>query len=90
MHPQLDISDAGSPSSLETNKCLSNYTSGFSKKLGLPDYGSVGASCGVMIELDSSLLQSDLEAFQKHARQALNLMVRGCVHHASVDVTDAS
>ena len=43
---------------------------GFSKKLGLPDYSSVGATCGVEIELDGSLLQNDLEAFQRHARHA--------------------
>ena len=43
---------------------------GFSKKLGLPDYSSLGATCDVQIELDGSLLQNDLETFQKHARQA--------------------
>ena len=43
---------------------------GFSKKLGLPDYGSMGATCGVELELDGSLLQSDLETFQKQVRHA--------------------
>ena len=43
---------------------------GLSKKLGLPDYGSLGASCNVEIELEASLLQTDPEAFQRHARNA--------------------
>ena len=43
---------------------------GLSKKLGLPDYGSLGASCNVDIELDASLLQTDPEAFQRHAKNA--------------------
>lgn len=43
---------------------------GLSKKLGLPEYGSLGASCNVDIELDAALLQTDPEAFQRHARNA--------------------
>lgn len=43
---------------------------GLSKKLGLPDYGSLGASCNVDIEPDAALLQTDPEAFQRHARNA--------------------
>ena len=43
---------------------------GLSKKIGLPDYGSLGASCHVQVELDSQLLQHDLESFHKHVRQA--------------------
>jgi hypothetical protein len=39
---------------------------GVSRKVGLPDYGSVGASCNVEVELDSALLERDLNEF--HAR----------------------
>ena len=39
---------------------------GVSRKVGLPDYGSVGASCNLELELDAGLLERDLDAF--HAR----------------------
>lgn len=43
---------------------------GLSKKHGLPDFGSVGASCNVTVELEGSILHQDLEAFQRHVRNA--------------------
>lgn len=43
---------------------------GLSRKVGLPDYGSLGASCQVELELDNSLLQTDLDSFQRHVRDA--------------------
>jgi hypothetical protein len=43
---------------------------GVSRKVGLPDYGSVGASCNLELELDSGLLERDLEAFQTQIRGA--------------------
>ena len=41
---------------------------GLSKKIGLPDYGSVGATCAVELEVESTLLQGDIEAFHRHVR----------------------
>jgi hypothetical protein len=43
---------------------------GVSRKVGLPDYGSVGATCNVEVELDGSLLKGDLEAFHAQVRHA--------------------
>ncbi len=43
---------------------------GLSKKVGLPDYGSLGASCHVEVELDGALLQTDVEKFQQQVRRA--------------------
>ena len=43
---------------------------GLSKKIGLPDYGSLGASCHVEVELDGTLIQQDLDTFQRHVRNA--------------------
>src|SRR3954465_10062681 len=41
-----------------------------SKKVGQPDYGSIGAACGIELDLSESLLFDDLEAFQSRVRDA--------------------
>jgi hypothetical protein len=43
---------------------------GVSRKVGLPDYGSVGASCNIELELESGLLDGDLKAFNARVRRA--------------------
>src|SRR5437588_5215704 len=43
---------------------------GLSKKVGLPDYGSLGVSCSVQVELDATLLLNDADGFQHKVRQA--------------------
>jgi hypothetical protein len=42
---------------------------GLSKKVGLPDYGSLGASCHVELELSPNLLD-DLEGFHQQVQRA--------------------
>ena len=42
---------------------------GVSKKLGLPEYSSVGATCNLEVELDGGLLD-DLEGFHHRVRDA--------------------
>ena len=43
---------------------------GVSRKVGLPDYGSVGASCNLEMELDAGLLEKDLDGFHDRIRGA--------------------
>ena len=43
---------------------------GVSRKVGLPDYGSVGASCHLELEVDAGLLERDLDAFHARVRDA--------------------
>jgi hypothetical protein len=43
---------------------------GVSRKIGLPEYSSAGASCNLELELDARLLESDLEAFHEQVRSA--------------------
>lgn len=42
---------------------------GITRKIGLPDYGSAGASCNLEVELDTSLFQ-DLEGLHQVVRRA--------------------
>ena len=41
---------------------------GVSKKVGLPDYGSAGATCNIEMELDTHLLENDLAGFHQQVR----------------------
>ena len=43
---------------------------GISKKIGLPDYGSLGTTCNVEVEVDGRLIFDDLDAFHQKVRQA--------------------
>jgi hypothetical protein len=43
---------------------------GVSRKVGLPDYGSVGASCNLELELDANLIERDLDGFHAQVRGA--------------------
>ena len=45
---------------------------GFQKKIGLPDYGSVGANCQVDFEVDPSLLDCNLDGFHEKAQRAFS------------------
>ena len=43
---------------------------GVSRKIGLPAFGSVGASCSLELELPHDLLERDLEGFHGRVRGA--------------------
>lgn len=43
---------------------------GLQQKVGLPDYGSLGASCQVELELDGQLLERNPDAFQREVERA--------------------
>ena len=45
---------------------------GLSKKIGLPNYGSVGASCHVELELEQALLYHDPAEWQQKLEQAFS------------------
>jgi hypothetical protein len=67
-------------------------TVGVTKKLGLPAYSSVGASCTVEVELDGTLFQ-DLDGFRSQVRAAYDAC-RQAVHdelaRLQVQVTGAA
>ena len=42
---------------------------GITKKVGLPDYGSLGASCHLELDLDGSLVEGDLAGFHERVRR---------------------
>ncbi len=43
---------------------------GLAKKIGQPDFGSLGASCDIELELDGGLLFNDLEGLQQKIQTA--------------------
>lgn len=45
---------------------------GLQQKVGLPDYGSLGASCHVELELDSQLIARSPDAFQQEVTRAFD------------------
>jgi hypothetical protein len=47
-------------------------TVGLCKKVGLPEYGSLGASCHVEFELQQMLVLQDLDAFRQQVRDAFD------------------
>jgi hypothetical protein len=53
----------------ETFSMTMKINCGLAKKLGLPNYGSIAANCGVEFEVDAAVL-SDAETFQRHVRNA--------------------
>ncbi len=51
-------------------------TVGLSKKVGLPNYGSLGATCGLEVELPDQVLHADPEAFERQVRDAFAACVQ--------------
>src|SRR3954466_5741698 len=43
---------------------------GVSRKVGLPEYSSVGASCNLELELDAMLIRTDLDGLHEQIRGA--------------------
>jgi hypothetical protein len=52
---------------------------GLQKKVGLPDFGSLGASCHVEFEIDRGLLEHDLDGFHRKVSDAF-VACRQAVH----------
>jgi hypothetical protein len=58
-------------------------TVGLSRKLGLRDYGSLGASCAIELELPNVVLPDDLAAFQQHVRHGFDACAQSVVEELS-------
>jgi hypothetical protein len=43
---------------------------GVSRKVGMPDYGSIGASCNLELEIEASLIDKDLDGFHSQVHRA--------------------
>ena len=55
---------------------------GLQKKVGQPNYGSLGASCQIEFEMESTILESNMDGFHNRVngaflacRQAVNLQL---------------
>jgi hypothetical protein len=76
----VPISCAGGPSghhpdlvvfkNKETLSMSLKLTVGLAKKIGQPDYGSLGASCQLELELDQLLLEQPPDRFREQVQQA--------------------
>jgi hypothetical protein len=55
---------------------------GLTKKVGLPAFGSIGATCHVEVELDANLLH-DPENFQRHVRHAFSVCTQAVADELS-------
>jgi len=67
---------------------------GLQKKVGQPNYGSLGASCQIEFEMDSALLESNMDGFHDRVngaflacRQAVNLQLRQQESERAVEST---
>lgn len=74
--PELSESRAASqPKSLETLPRLKLHVS-VAHKRGLPGFGSMGASCGLELEVDAELFNAAPEQFQARVREAYDACAR--------------
>jgi hypothetical protein len=69
-HPGLLWVHSIHPPSGQEVVSIARLNVGVSRKVGLPDYGSAGASCNIEIELSSELLRRDRDGFQEQVRAA--------------------